>query len=173
MSRLREIRVHPAPTKVVKLLAMSVAFVLAGLWLTGAIGGYDARYGAFDAIIGYAAIGFFGPCACYFVFRLLVRRPALVLHDDGIVDNASALSAGPISWDEVTDVGVTSYHSQRFLVLQVRDEAALLARQALLKRLLMRVNKRLGGALVWMPMQAIPMPEQELLAEIGRRYTAR
>ncbi len=173
MSQLREIRVHPAPTKLVKLLAMSVVFVLIGLWATGTIGGGVGRPGAVEAIIGYAGIGFFGPSACYFGFRLLVRRPALVIDDDGIVDNASALSAGPVSWDEVTDVRATSFGSQRSIVLQVRDEAALLARQALVKRLLMRVNKLLGGALVWVPMTAVPMPEAELFAEIRRPWPLR
>jgi hypothetical protein len=51
-------------------------------------------------------------------------------------------------------------------VIVPKDEAALLARQNPVKRLLMRANKGLAGYVVCIPENALPMTSEDLLGEI-------
>jgi hypothetical protein len=65
-----EVRIYPSRRALLLHLLGALAFVLVGLWIRG--------------IIGSIAICFFGLCAVYLLFRLVVRRPALVIGQDGI-----------------------------------------------------------------------------------------
>ena len=158
--------VYPRRWKMALLACGALGFVLAGLVI-----GYAAgwRPNLATAIATYVGVPFFGYCLLYLLFRLAVRTPSVVVSAEGIVDNATALGAGMIRWDEVREVRATSFGAQRMVAIVPKDEAALLARQNPVKRLLMRMNKRLANYVICIPENTLPMTREELLEEI-RRY---
>lgn len=124
-------------------------------------------------LVTYIGVPFFGLGLIYFLYRLVVRKPALVVSAEGIYDNASALSAGQLRWEEIELVCPYSFGSQRMLGITLKDEQAVLARQNFLKRLLMRVNKNLAGYLINLPQSSLPMTADELMPEINRYHNNR
>lgn len=157
--------VYPRRWKLALLACGALGFVLAGLVI-----GYAAgwRPNPVTAVATYVAVPFFGYCFLDLVYRLAVRRPAVVVSEEGILDNATALGAGMIRWEEVRGVRATSFGAQRMVAIVPKDEAALLARQNPAKRLLMRANKSLANYIVCIPESTLPMTREELLEEIGR-----
>jgi hypothetical protein len=158
--------IYPRRWKPALFTCGALVFVLAGI----AIGlGSDWRASPGVVVASYMGVPFFGFCFLYLVSRLVARKPAVIVSEVGILDNATALGAGMIRWDEVRDVRVTPFGTERMLVIVPKDEAALLARQHPIKRLFMRMNKSLANAIVCIPQNILPMMCEELRDEI-RRY---
>jgi hypothetical protein len=122
----------------------------------------------FYLLLGLASIVFFGPALIFSLGRLLFfRRPVLEVGPEGILDRASAVGVGFVRWEEVKDVRPAVFHGQRFIAIRVRDEQTLLERQNLIKRLIMRLNRRyFTGTIANVPLLMLAIPEEELLAEI-------
>ena len=87
--------------------------------------------------------------------NLLVRlgnpRPSLIVDATGIVDQASAASAGRIPWEDIAGFEISSVHGQKFLAVHVKDPAELYDRTPWFKRRLMKLNASVGGAPVNLP----------------------
>ena len=123
---------------------------------------------SFYLVAGLAAIVFFGFTLLFSLGRLFsFWRPIFEVGPEGILDKASAASVGFVPWEEVKDVRPGTVGGQRFMKVWVKDEQALLQRQNLMKRLVMRLNRRyLTGTIVNVPLTALAIPEEDLLAEI-------
>jgi hypothetical protein len=111
--------------------------------LCGAVFAYIPVLTPRDALPHVAsAIGcaFLAVLAVALLYRLLVRRPTLVVGPDGIVEHGSlyATGAGLLGWDEIWSVA-PAYRSsgpfkQRVLSISVFDPRAVRQRMPLLKR---------------------------------------
>ena len=120
-------------------------------------------------VVGVADLLFFGFCLVFFLGRVLhLRRPIFVVSPQGILDRASAVGAGFVAWEEVEDVGVRWLLVGSVLAVGVRDARALLERQSPPKRWLMRLNMRIVGTPITVPLSALAVREDVLLGEIGR-----
>jgi len=162
-----EIRLYAPRTRLAVFAATSLVFVLVGLWIAGVIGG-EPMYGPVGVIAGWFAAVVFGVFTPYLLYRLVTRRPSLVIGHDGIVDHATATSVGTVGWEEIAEVGLRDFAGQRMIVIAVRDEEALLARQNPVNAVLMRVNKGLNGSMVNIPHTALEVSVEEALAHIER-----
>jgi hypothetical protein len=80
-------------------------------WVFGSVESSDTE----ERWIGIASVVFFWFLYAFAVARLVQPTPALVIHPSGIFDNASALSAGFLLWDEIAGVYVAKLKNQRFL----------------------------------------------------------
>jgi len=120
-------------------------------------------------LIGAISILFFGAASFYILFRLVKPKPAVILRDDGIIDQASGLAAGFIPWSEITSVHIATMHYQRFLCLVPSHPDLVLAQQSAAKRALMQANIGLVGTPVAIPMDYLNMPGDQLLAEVEGR----
>lgn len=65
--------------------------------------------------------------------RLLMPKPAVVISDAGIFDNASAVGAGMLKWEEIADVFACDFMGQRWLGIIPMNEEVILGRQSRLK----------------------------------------
>lgn len=159
--------IYPRRWKLALLALGALAFVFTGLWIGGLFGGPKAGLGMV-VVATYVGVPVFGLCFVYALYRLVVRKPALVVSREGILDNASALGAGMIRWEEIREVRSCHFGTQRMLVIVPRDEGAILARQNPAKRLLMLVNKSLAGYAVNIPQNVLPMSDGDVIEEIKR-----
>lgn len=159
--------VYPSRAKLVLYALGALAFVIAGLWLGGFIGDMDLPFGLV-VITTYIGVPFFGLCLLYVLYRLVVRKPSLIVSEEGIVDNASATGAGPVGWDEMAEIRPTDVSGKAMLGIVPHDEERILARQNPIKRAIMSINRNMTGFVILIPENALPMSIDELLAAIQR-----
>jgi len=150
-----------------KLLLMAVgAAVFVGLAIFMLLSS-DPEFRDWDvraALIASAV--FFGLCLAYALWRLARPTPSLIIHPSGIFDNASALSAGFLRWDEISRIFVAQIKNQKFLAVAVKDVEGLLNSQTGVKAKLMRMNVRLAGSAVSIPANTLPISLEELIRNI-------
>ena len=126
------------------LLAGSLLFIAAGVWLLGE-----------RPLIGWASIVFFGLCAVVFVLQLLPNAAYLQITDEGII-YCALFRRHFIPWGDMADFGVTSI-ARRIVV--GFNHAPSYAKQPRLRAL----NKRTIGYEAALP-ECYGLPAEELAA---------
>lgn len=113
-------------------------------------------------------------CMLFLFYRLLVPKPALIIDNEGIVDNASAIvaGAGMIRWNEIAAVLLYGAAQQSYLVIVPHDMQALYARQNMLARAFAAIFTRTLPSPISIPEWLLTMPAAEVLAQIRARYDA-
>lgn len=168
------------------LLALAAAGLLYGsilFWRNGS--GAAVVIGILGAVVfGLGTLLLVGVLLPMIVYRLIVRRPAVILTQRGLIDHASAIATGvgPVPWDEVA--GSLIYATPRrlwlppyrYLILMPAHPRALLARLSPLTRFLLRLtasqvaSTALPGRLttIHIPAWLLPISLDELEGQIGR-----
>lgn len=113
-------------------------------------------------------------CALFLFYRLLSPKPALIIDNEGIVDNASAIVAGigMIYWSEIAAVLLYGSAQQSYLVIVPHNIQALRARQNVLARAFANIFTRALPSPISIPEWLLTMPAAEVLAQIRARYDA-
>lgn len=155
-----EITLYARRGRLLLVVVGSCAFVAAGGWVLSREDSAGAQLAA------WAAIAFFGLGGAWGVRRLLVPTPVLVVDRAGIVDAASAIAAGRLSWDEIDYVVTYAFGGHRMLGIFVTDLEALRRRLSWWKRKMLDANLRLGCAPVNVPQSVLPMRVDELAQSI-------
>ena len=162
-------------TKKRYLLAMAAGSLLLvsacvyGLVYGFNISGRDSLGRFFQAItpeIFYIGAPVFSLGLIYLGYRLLKPAPAVIINQEGIVDNTSVFGAGLIRWEEIESLVVYRVMDNAFLGIVPVDLEAVLARQPTMKRFLFRMNKGMAPAPLSISGGGLPMPVEELLAKI-------
>lgn len=163
---MKPITLHVPKQHFRRMLSASLMALLVPLWLLGSpVPG--------STVVACLGIAFLLVCAVYVAFRLGTAAPMLVIDDTGLTDNATALGAGLVRWDEISRAEIASVLGQEMLTLHMADTPAFFARMHPLKRLFMRMNAALtGGAPVNLPLQALDMERGALLAAVRARLPA-
>jgi hypothetical protein len=156
---------YPRRSKMFLIALGSLLFVCAGFFI---LSQSDESHipQPLRIIIAFLAIGFFGLCFLYALYRITVRRPALSLEREGILDNASAVSAGLVRWEEIERIYTSSLQGQQFVSISVKDQERFLQRMHGFKAKLMQLNIGLVGAPVNLPVTALGMTSAELVVLI-------
>jgi hypothetical protein len=113
-------------------------------------------------------------CTLFLFYRLLVPKPALIIDNEGIVDNASAIVAGVgmIHWSEIAAVLLYGNAQQSYLVIVPHDLQTLQARQNVVTRAFATIFTRTLPSPISIPEWLLTMPAAEVLAQIRARYDA-
>ena len=161
--------IYPHRGKLLLVLLGAVAFVAIGvffLWYRDV-----SIIGRIEMIlVGVASILFFGLVALYVVYRLVWRRPALIIGPEGIVDRASVIGVGRLSWSEVAYIEAYRFREQPMLGVYPRDLEAMLARLPGWHRRVIRLNLALGCAPVNLPQVTLPGTTDDLARLIASRF---
>lgn len=156
------IAIASSKVKLVLLTAGALLFVAGGIWLFD-IADAQRRYApVYVKGVSLLAIGFFGLCALYGLFRLFDGSPGLILDREGIIDNASAIAAGRVAWRDIRDIRVMSVSGQRFLALVVDDPGKYLGQGNLLRRFFVRMNYKLYGTPIFISAHSLRMKFEDL-----------
>lgn len=119
--------------------------------------------------VAFSSISFFGLCLVYAASRLLFPKPSVVISRNGIYDNASAVSAGMLKWEEIAEIKPYNFMGNRALGIVPVDLETVIARQPLIKRLLFKMNKGLVNAPFSIPQVGLSVSVDELLKMINER----
>ncbi|MBO0721229.1 MAG: hypothetical protein J2P41_10420, partial [Blastocatellia bacterium] len=95
---MNELVIYPGKLKLVLIAFGALIFASGGIGI--AIWQDELRIQTWKFIMAsWVGIPFFIFCFSYACYRLFVPKPAVIVNNQGIFDNASALSAGLVSWD--------------------------------------------------------------------------
>ncbi|WP_156910642.1 STM3941 family protein [Nocardia mangyaensis] len=131
---------YPSVLYLVGMIAGAAALVAGGIWVV--LSGDAPLFPLVASVLG---VPFFTCAGVFLAARLILRKPELVLTDDGLVHR----QYGRIGWDEVTHariqtVRTSAFSHARFLQLGLHDPDAFYARSSRWLRLMAKANRRLG-----------------------------
>lgn len=150
-----EIVIERSKSKIALGILGSSVFVIAGWWLL-TLDADDIRSGSGFRLLfnspavayglGVAAIVCFGILAFFFFKKIFNTEPGLIFNSSGIIDNASAASAGFIPWSEVLGSQVFEMQGQKMLVIMVANPQRYIDSGSALKRKLNQANYNMVGS---------------------------
>jgi len=123
--------------------------------------------------VGASGIAFFGLCLVFALWRLVLRKPALVLDAKGITDTASAVSSGFIPWSDITGMRIVTVRNQKMLGIDVADTDAVIAQYPAFRQWLMRMNVRMVGTPIVIPRAALGISLEKLVPLIETHLPAK
>ena len=138
--------------KLVMMFFGAVLFVAAGIWFVTNPSTFTKDTSGFMGstkiiIIGWAAIIFFGVCAIMIARKIFDNNSGLVINSEGILDNSSGVSAGLISWADVTGLRERQVYNQKFIMIMVKDPEKYIDRHTgALKRNTVKLNYQMYGS---------------------------
>lgn len=160
---MNEVVIYPKKLKLLGFAAGSLVFVLFGLYAA-------ARPAPLLLVLtSYLVVSLFGLGFIYAVYRLCVPKPLLVISDEGLYDNASAVGAGMLRWEEIAELFQYEFGGQRFIGVVPVDVEAVIARQPRFKRAMAKLNGGMSPSPFNIPQLMLPMPIDELYVLILRR----
>ncbi len=132
MEKDDKIEIALSKSKLTKGLVASIVFVALGLWIliykpTVSNAMFDNPFVKYGAAI--ASILFFGFAIFYYSFKLTDKKPGIVIDDNGILDNSSAVAVGLIPWKDIKQFATAKVMKQEFLIIIVYNPEFYISRQ--------------------------------------------
>jgi hypothetical protein len=91
-------------------------------------------------IIGGILIVFFGAVGVFGLLKIILNKSALVINDEGILDNTTASSFGLIKWENITGFKIEEMMSRNYLVIQVNNGEEMIEKSKGMVRKTMKMN---------------------------------
>ncbi len=134
---MKEIKIPISKKKTFLGFLGALGFVLLGFWLFSL---EDADlWMKFWAVVD---VIFFGFCFLFLLYKLFDQKPGLIINNQGILDQSSAVAAGFIRWDNIVDIAVVEIYGQEILTINVKNKEEILMNQPDLKRKTMSLNAK-------------------------------
>ena len=68
--------------------------------------------------------------------KLALKYPALIINDNGVLNNSDYMNVGLIKWSDIIDITIFSYRNNKLLIILVRNDANYIRGNAAKKALL-------------------------------------
>ncbi|BAQ11822.1 hypothetical protein OXB_3353 [Bacillus sp. OxB-1] len=165
---MNTIEIYPKKGRMFMLSIFSLLFTLLGvlfLWISTEEGSPF-----WLGIIGVITIAFFGLGGVYYVKELMIRKPAVMITDEGIIDRSSFIGAGLVKWEEIESVEFITMSGQLFLAIFTFDPNLIIDRSSGIKRILNKLNQGLLPSQVNIPAKNLACSPEELLDKIGHQW---
>lgn len=120
-------------------------------------------------IVSFASIGFFGLCGIYGLIKLFDNKPGLIINEQGILDNSSAVSGNLIKWEDITGFEIEQVKSTKFLLIFVKNPEFYLERVNMFKRFWMSSNEKFYGTPLSISSNSLKCNFDELITIIGQK----
>jgi hypothetical protein len=127
--------------KLLLAVAASALFVVLGIFLLFI---WSEEAGSSNPmakkIIGGILIVFFGAVSAFGFVKMLSKKCALLINDEGIIDNTTASSFGLIKWKNITGFKIEEMMSRQYLVIQVNNGEEMIEKSKGMVRKTMKMN---------------------------------
>jgi len=132
-------------TKIVLLTLGSLTFVLASVWMW-TLGGTEITMDTlFYKIVSLSGILFFGMTGIYGLTKLFDNKPGLIINQQGLIDNSSAVSGKLIKWSDIEGFEISQIQSTKFILIFVRNPQHYMDQASYLGRFWMKMNYKTYG----------------------------
>jgi hypothetical protein len=111
---MTEIKLYKSSWKGIRLIALSLPFVIIGIWMIS-----KEEIGTFDYIMGWLCVSFFGLGIPLGFFVLFDKRPQIIINENGISDRT--LKQGEIKWEQIIETYPIDIHNQKFISIIVDE----------------------------------------------------
>ncbi|WP_082918043.1 STM3941 family protein [Oceanobacillus sp. Castelsardo] len=91
-------------------------------------------------VIGILIIVVFGLCFLYYVKLLINWEPAVIVTQEGIIDQSSYIKAGLIRWEEIEAIDFLNFSGQVYLGIFTYDRELIIKRSSGVKKWFNRLN---------------------------------
>ncbi|MFD0710818.1 STM3941 family protein [Paenibacillus sp. GCM10027626] len=153
--------IYPNVKKMVGLTIAALIFVVLGIIFVAVALTEQESAGALMAI-GIISILFFGACLLYFMYRLINKKPSLVIDEEGLTDNSSYIGGGRLLWTDIKEIKLYMFMGQQFIGIELNDNQSYLDRQSGLKKMLMGLNRSMVKAPVNIAQNSFAIPLDQL-----------
>ena len=161
------------------MTSMAVLMLLSGLYEASRLYGGRILYSIFiilDSIflilIGLFGTLFFGAATLFYIKNIFVNKPTLIINNDGFYENTSisSMKNSLISWDKVKKMKNMPMMGQGMVSIFMKDQDAYLDKLPVFKRLITKMNIKLGYGEITINMNQIKDMDGEELTEIMEEY---
>lgn len=160
--------IYPKIGKLILLGFGSFLFVVLGVIF--AFNQVELGISLFAVIIAsYIGVPFFGLCFLYYVKRIIIRKPSLVVNKDGITDNSSLISIGLMKWSEIERIYLYDYMGQKFIGIIPYDYQSIISNIHPMKKAVINMNKRMIEAPINIVQNTVSVPLEQII-EYSKEY---
>jgi hypothetical protein len=164
----KSIEVYPKTSKMILLSFVALIFVVLGILI--GVNRVALEINLFLVVItSYIGVPFFGFCFLYIIYRIIKKRPSLIVNSEGITDNSSAISCGFIKWYDIDNLFIYDFMGQKFLGIIPKDYQAFIANITPIKRKLIQINKRMVKAPINITQNTVAVPLEQIV-QYAREY---
>lgn len=111
---MTEIKLYRSTIKGLKIIAMSIPFVLIGIWMIG-----KEPFETLDYIMGWIGICFSGLGISIGIFIIFDKRPQIIIDENGVWDRRT--KQDKIIWEQIIEAYPLNIYNQKFISI-VTDE---------------------------------------------------
>ena len=152
ISKMTELKLYKSNSKGFKILALSLPFVLIGIWMIS-----EKQSGTFDYYMGWFITSFFGLGIPISIFTLLDKRPQIIINENGIWDRTTKQKE--IKWEQIKESYLIDIYNQKFISIVV-DETFVFKKNAF--SWLNKLNKYVGAQELNINLSQIKIDENKL-----------
>lgn len=126
----------------------------------------------FIILIGLFGTLFFGAGTLIYIKNIFVSKPTLIINNDGFYENTtiSSMKNSLISWDSVKKIKNMPTRGQGMVSIFMKDQDAYLDKLPLFKRLITKMNIKLGYGEITINMNQIKDMDGEELTKTMEEY---
>lgn len=166
-------------TKLAVFVPLCTAFVANGIW--SITHPFSFQKGIFKGTFGIIAIEtmgiltllIFGTFLLLMIQRLRNKKPGLVINDTGLTDNSSAIPAGFIPWNDITNIIEIEVSRTRMLLIKVKTPGVYMTRHTgFFKRKAVEYNYKTYGTPICISSRTLQYPFDELKTLLQQQLSA-
>jgi len=159
---MTEVKIYKTNWKGLKLLALTIPFIIIGIWLISKDGSNES-----DRIIGWTATLFFGLGIPIGFIQLSDKRPQIIITENGIWDRST--KQDEIKWDQIESANPLNIFGQKFITLKVDNSFNFKNKQY---KWVLKLNKAIGANDLSLQVDQIKIDKKELLSFIQEMKAA-
>lgn len=111
---MTELKIYKTTSKGLKLIGMTLPFVLIGVWMI-----FESQLGSTNYIMGWIGTCFFGLGIPIGLIQLFDRRPQILINENGIWDRTT--KQDEIKWEQIVDAYPLDIFDQKFVSIVSDD----------------------------------------------------
>lgn len=113
----------------------------------------------------FAVIGllFFVPIMFFLFIAFITKRPALIISEEGLIDQSQLYGVGLIKWDDIETITIGEKFGISFLTIDTYNPDLLINRTKGIKRIYLHLNEFLANTAGQIDISRLAITEQELI----------
>ena len=132
---MTELKIYKTTSKGLKLIGMSLPFVLIGVWMI-----FESPMGTTNYIMGWIGTCFFGLGIPIGIIQLFDRRPQIIINENGIWDRTT--KQDQIKWEQIVNAYPLDIFDQKFISI-VSDDSFIFKKKPY--KWAAKLNKEIGA----------------------------
>lgn len=158
---MAEIKLYKTTTKGLKLIAMSLPFVLLGLWMIT-----EEPHGSANYIIGWCCVCFFGLGIPIGLYQALDKRPQIIISENGIWDRTS--NQDEVKWEQILEAYPVELFDEKLISIATDDKFVFKNKPL---KYAEKINKMVGAQNLNLHLAQIEIDADKLTALINKLRT--